>query len=96
MDFVLIVKVIRFIIWVNALNNALLKLFSTVIHAFNALNHKFGTVLIVSTDALLEKSGLMEIVSVQTTTNGMGIIVLLVLEEKFGMLPLVSVAAHQV
>lgn len=95
MDFVLIVKDIQSFIWVNALRNVQLKLFSTVILVFNVHNHKFGTVLIVSVDVQLERFGLMETAFVQTITNGMDTIVPLVLRVKSGMQALEFVTVHQ-
>jgi len=81
-------------IWVNALNNAQPRQFSTDIHAFNVLSHKFGMVLIALVDVLPEKFGLMEIVFVQIITNGTDIIVFLAQEEKYGIQALESAVVH--
>jgi hypothetical protein len=69
----------------NASSNVPLRAISTDIHAFNAQTPKFGMEQTVLIDALMENLGSMEAVFVRMAWSGMDIIVLLVMEVKFGI-----------
>ncbi len=95
-EYAQIVMVIQCIILDSVLKSVLVRLFSMGILVFSVLKAKYGMVLIALVDVMLEKCGLMVIVSVQPILNGMGIVVCLVLVGKHGILLQGSVYAQQV